>query len=91
MEEELATITWLLLWVSHNFNLDNLLGLKEDVHQIKGLYEAWGDLEHPVFVSRDHPTWRSNDHKPQKYHYNYTSGDAYFCIPPYPYKGESKD
>jgi sulfide:quinone oxidoreductase len=64
------------------------MGLKEDVNQIKGLYDAWGDLEHPVFVSRDHPNWKSNDHKYQKYHYNYTSGDAYFCLPQYPFKGE---
>jgi sulfide:quinone oxidoreductase len=64
------------------------MGLKEDVHSIKGLYEAWGDHTHPVYVSRDHPTWRSNDHKYQKYHYNHTCGDAFFCIPPYPYRGE---
>jgi NADH dehydrogenase FAD-containing subunit len=64
------------------------MGLKEDIGQIKGLEAAWQDQEHPVFTTRDHPTWRSNDMKHQKYHYNFTSGDAYFVIPPYPYKGE---
>jgi hypothetical protein len=64
--------------------------LKEDISGIKGLAEAWQDLNHPVFLSKDHPSWRSNDSKHQKYHYNFTSGNAYFVIPPYPYKGEGK-
>jgi len=64
------------------------MGIPEDYDQIKGFDEAWKDAEHPVFAAKDHPTWRANLHKYPRYHFNYTSGDAYFCIPPYPYKGE---
>jgi len=27
-------------------------------------------------------------HKYPRWHYNFTCGDAYFCIPPYPFRGE---
>ena len=66
------------------------VGLQDDTEAIEGLDEAWKDPEHPVHVCKDHPSWRSGDHKYQKYHYNFNHGDAIFCIPPYPFRGESK-
>jgi NADH dehydrogenase FAD-containing subunit len=63
-------------------------GLNEDMSQIKGLEEAWADLHHPVFASKEHPAWKSNDNKHQRWIYNYTNGNAFYCIPPYPYRGE---
>jgi len=56
--------------------------------QIKGLEEAWADLHHPVFAPKEHPSWRSNDNKHQRWIYNYTNGNAFYCIPPYPFRGE---
>lgn len=64
------------------------LGLRPEYSLIKGFEEAWKDLEHPVFSNNDHMSWRSTDHKYQKFIYNFTNGDAYFCIPPYPFAGE---
>jgi sulfide:quinone oxidoreductase len=64
------------------------MGLQDDVDAIEGLEDAWKDPNSKVFVSKDHPSWRSAEHKYQKYHYNYTHGDAFFCIPEYPFKGE---
>lgn len=64
------------------------MGLQDDTEAIEGLDEAWKDPEHPVHVCKDHPSWRSGDHKYQKYHYNFNHGDAIFCIPPYPFRGE---
>jgi len=55
---------------------------------IKGFDEALADLNHPVFSHREHPSWRANDMKHQRWIYNFTSGSAYYCIPPFPYKGE---
>ena len=63
-------------------------GMKDDVSQIKGLEEAWQDLSHSVFTNRDHPSWRSGHHKYARWHYNFSGGDAFFCIPPFPFRGE---
>lgn len=63
-------------------------GMDSNPGAIEGLDDAWADLDHPVYANQDHPSWRGNDHPYQKWHYNYTSGDAIFCIPPYPYTGE---
>jgi sulfide:quinone oxidoreductase len=60
------------------------MGLKEDMDSIKGFEDAWNDVDHPVFTNKDSYTWKSNVHKEPKFHYSFTSGDAYFCIPPYP-------
>lgn len=64
------------------------MGQKHDPDAIQGLDAAWAEFEHPVYVSKDHPSWRANDHKYARWHYNYTSGEAIFCIPPAPYAGE---
>jgi NADH dehydrogenase FAD-containing subunit len=63
-------------------------GLEEDLSAIKGFEEAFSDLNHPVFTHREHPTWKANDMKHQRWIYNYTNGNAFYCIPPYPYRGE---
>lgn len=41
-----------------------------------------------AYIQIDHSTWRAFMHKYPKWHYNFNSGDAYFCIPPYPFRGE---
>jgi len=64
------------------------MGMQENFAAIKGFEEAWKDLNHPVFAPKDHSSWRSNDHKAYRWTYNFTCGDAYFCIPPYPFRGE---
>lgn len=35
------------------------MGLKEDMGAIKGFEEALADIEHPVYASKDHSSWRS--------------------------------
>jgi hypothetical protein len=55
---------------------------------VKGLEEAWRDTEHPVYTNKDHPSWKSSVNKHMKMHYAHTYGDAFFCIPPYPFAGE---
>lgn len=45
-------------------------------------------MDHPVYSNFDHPSWRSLQHKYPRYHFNFTNGDAFFCIPKYPFKGE---
>jgi len=34
-------------------------GLKEDFGSVKGLEEAWLDLEHPVYTNKESSTWKS--------------------------------
>lgn len=63
-------------------------GLNEDLQAIKGFEEAWSDLHHPVFSHREHPSWKANDMKHQRWIYNYTNGNAIYSIPQWPYKGE---
>lgn len=63
-------------------------GLKHDVGLVDGLANAWKTYDIPVHVAKDHPDWRANEFKFPRWHFNYTSGDAIFCIPPYPYAGE---
>ena len=92
MVEELVMITLLLRWVFNIIHLPYnliIIGLKDDIDSIKGFEEAWKDTEHPVFSCKDHPSWRSIVHKYTRWHYNFTNGNAYFVIPPYPFKGES--
>lgn len=64
------------------------MGMQHDINAIKGFEEAWADQFHPFYTNKDHPSWKSDNHKYARYHFNYTSGDAYFCIPPYPFAGE---
>lgn len=61
------------------------MGLKENFGAIKGFEEAWNDPEHPVFSCKDSLAWKANVHKAPRFHYSHNSGDAYFCIPPYPF------
>jgi hypothetical protein len=63
-------------------------GMHEDLDAIKGFDDAWMHPEHPVYAPKDHPTWKSFLHKYPKYHYNFNNGDAYFTIPPFPFRGE---
>lgn len=63
-------------------------GMKENLEAIKGFEQAWSHPDHPVFAAKDHFTWKSDLHKYPRYHYNFNSGEAYFCIPPYPFRGE---
>lgn len=55
---------------------------------IKGFEEAWKDPEHPVYTNKDHSSWRNSVNKHMRMHYTHTYGNAYFCIPPYPFSGE---
>lgn len=64
------------------------MGLKENMASIKGFDEALADIYHPVYSCTDHPTWKSTEIKHPRFHYSHTHGDAYFCIPPYPFAGE---
>lgn len=64
------------------------MGMAENVDAIKGFDEAWGSEDHPVFAPKDHPGWKGYLHKYPRWHYNFNNGDAYFCIPPYPFRGE---
>lgn len=64
------------------------MGMAENVEAIKGFDEAWGSEDHPVFAPKDHPSWKGYLHKYPRWHYNFNNGDAYFCIPPYPFRGE---
>lgn len=64
------------------------MGLQEDLEGIKGFEDAWKHPDHPVFSCKDHPSWRAFLHKYPRWHYNFFSGDAFFCIPPYPFRGE---
>lgn len=57
------------------------MGLQHDISSIKGLEEAWYDPEHPVYLSKDHPDWKSTCHKYARFLYSYNSGNAFFCIP----------
>lgn len=59
-----------------------------DIESISGFDAAWEHEEHPVYAPSDHPKWKGSLHKYPKYHYNFCSGDAYFCIPKFPFRGE---
>lgn len=64
------------------------MGMNENLESIANFEDAWKDLDHPVFTCKDHNTWRAFSHKYPRYLYNFVSGDAIFCIPPYPFAGE---
>lgn len=66
-------------------------GMKYDFDAIEGFYDAWGNTETPIYASLDHPTWKVFDTKYQRHIGNFTHGDAYFYIPPGPFKGEVAD
>jgi hypothetical protein len=38
------------------------MGLKEDFESVKGLEDAWHDVNAPVYVNKDHPLWKSTVH-----------------------------
>jgi len=63
-------------------------GMDHAPEKIEGFDEAWAEFDHPVYAAKDHPSWKGTEHKYARWHYNYTSGDAIFTIPPYPYSGE---
>lgn len=64
------------------------IGLNEDYEAIKGFEEAWQDIQHPVFTHKDYTFWKSSDPKHQRWISNFTGGNAFFCLPPLPYRGE---
>lgn len=59
-----------------------------DYQKITGFDDAWAHAEHPVYANCDHASWGGALHKYPKYHYNFCHGQAYFCIPPFPFRGE---
>jgi sulfide:quinone oxidoreductase len=63
-------------------------GLRDDPNQIENFKSAWEDVDHPVFSNIDPLHWRSNVHKYFRHTYSFNHGNAYFCIPPYPFRGE---
>lgn len=63
-------------------------GLRDAPESIENFEDAWADVDHPVFTNIDHATWRSNVHKYFRFTYSFTNGNAMFCIPPYPFRGE---
>lgn len=64
------------------------MGMAEDLDSIKGFDEAWAHEDHPVYAPKDHPSWKGYLHKYPRWHYNFNSGDAYYCLPKYPFRGE---
>ncbi|CAK61041.1 unnamed protein product (macronuclear) [Paramecium tetraurelia] len=64
------------------------MGQQVNYDAIKGFEEAWQDFDSPVFTNLDHPSWRSSNHKYTRWHYNFNHGEAYFCIPQFPFSGE---
>lgn len=64
------------------------MGQKDNWETIKGFEEAWVDPDHPFFVAKDHPTWKTSVSKPYRWHYNFRGGNAYVYIPPAPFHGE---
>jgi len=66
-------------------------GLQYDFDAIEGFYDAWRDLDCPVYAPMDHPDWRIFDFKYTKHVGNFFHGDAYFYIPPRPFRGEVTD
>ena len=62
--------------------------MEEDIGAIENFEDCWSDVNHPVFTNKDHSNWKSNHNKHPRFHYNFTHGDGYFCIPEYPFGGE---
>jgi len=62
--------------------------MRYNLHEVKGLYEAWEDSMCPVFSTIDHPAWPATTVKHLRHHGNYFHGDAYFYIPPGNFRGE---
>lgn len=56
---------------------------------IKDFEKAWMSADQPVYAPRDYLGWSVFLHKYPRFIYNFNAGDAFFCIPPYPYAGES--
>lgn len=63
-------------------------GMKNELQNIPGFFEAWEDMETPVYSSIDHPNWKVFDIKYQKHLGNPGHGDHYFYIPPGNFRGE---
>lgn len=64
------------------------LGMKDKFDDIKGFKEAWDNDYCPVYTTYNSPKWSAGHNKQSRWIGNYTHGDAYFYIPPYPFKGE---
>ncbi|MFO0131459.1 MAG: hypothetical protein ACK52J_02705 [bacterium] len=73
--------------IHYNFMV-NAMGLKTNLESVKGYEEAWSDPEHPVYLCKDHLSWKSAVNKHMRFHYSHNNGDAMFVIPPYPFAGE---
>ena len=58
---------------------------------LKNFEKAWMSVDQPVFTSKDYLGWSVFLHKYPRFIYNFVGGDAYFCIPPYPYAGEGNE
>ena len=58
--------------------------------KLQNFEKAWMSVDQPVFTSKDYTGWSVFLHKYPRYIYNFVAGDAFFCIPPYPYAGEGK-
>ena len=63
-------------------------GMETDLSAVEGLSDALLDSECPVYSSVDHPGWGSKETKYFRSCGNFTHGDAFFYIPPAPFKGE---
>jgi NADH dehydrogenase FAD-containing subunit len=63
-------------------------GMRNDYKTIPGFYEAWENLDMPVYSSVDHPNWKVFDIKYHKHLGNPSHGDHYFYIPPGDFRGE---
>ena len=59
-----------------NVQYDHLVvatGLKPELN-LPGLDEAWNDPFHPLFLSTDHPTWKTSMTKTFRYVHNFEGG-----------------
>ena len=63
-------------------------GMKDVFDDIKGFKEAWDDDYLPVYSTANSEKWTVGHSKYTRWIGNFIHGDAYFYIPPYPFKGE---
>ena len=73
-----------------NFAIANLkfLGRPIDPNAIKGFSEAYADRKCPVYSNFQHESFGLTNDKHLEWLYGFRHGDAYFYIPPFPFKGE---
>ena len=64
------------------------MGLVDDTDSIKGITDAWKDVDHPVFMPKDYLGWKAEEIIPPRFVYSYRHGNAFFYIPPYPLSGD---